>query len=607
MSSLYGRPPTGSLANRPSSRSGSTSSWGRGGAASSNNSNVGKTGIPPPTARAMAPGTARPVTGAVRTGALGFHVVDRPITQQGLGGIKGSAQGSGRVVQDKTFFQGELRQKSNMLAAEINKLNAEAESTNKENSNFAVFERRADLLADELRDLQGQLGDLNTLVDKLHTDSDISDIEKLSAQLRSKNQRDSQILDEVFSVRQQKENAVRDLERSIDEERRKSEAQINELDAEKRAEYFEVKEQNSKYLAEISSRQMELEDLTSKASSLQQEIKFDSAKTRSFALYEKLSELRLKKRDIEDSLQAIENDSGPKEKNRLLEQVKEDNQETSAMERRISELEEQAQRIKEALSQLDLELDSGQADKNNKYEELLKRDKEMQQFIETFDERKTDALQRNKETERKIVSLLDRIKVGLAKNEVLPSQAEHRELQSDLKFKEKEMKNSENTMEALMIERDRRTADLEKVNQLDTKLQAELKHLYQKIARMEEDLHKISNVDLLKQEAEAMKKKNATDRESLKLQRDTLRYYVQLMGAKHDGKRSQLHDNETFSQLGALEQRLRHQESNNFHLKEYISSKNIESDYKSIEAESLQLIDDINAQLGKILSMPPAR
>jgi DNA-binding protein YbaB len=42
--------------------------------------------------------------------------------------------------------------------------------------------------------------------------------------------------------------------------------------------------------------------------------------------------------------------------------VKEDNQETSAMERKITELEEQSQRMKEALSQLDIEIESGQGE-----------------------------------------------------------------------------------------------------------------------------------------------------------------------------------------------------------------------------------------------------
>ena len=84
-------------------------------------------------------------------------------------------------------------------------------------------------MADELREFQGQLGDLNTLVDKLHTDSDLADIERQQMQLKSKNQRENQILEEVFAQRQQKESYNREIERNIDEERRKAEAQINEL------------------------------------------------------------------------------------------------------------------------------------------------------------------------------------------------------------------------------------------------------------------------------------------------------------------------------------------------------------------------------------------
>ena len=46
------------------------------------------------------------------------------------------------MVQDKTFFQSELRQKIALLTTEINKLNQEADNTNRENSNYTTFEKR---------------------------------------------------------------------------------------------------------------------------------------------------------------------------------------------------------------------------------------------------------------------------------------------------------------------------------------------------------------------------------------------------------------------------------------------------------------------------------
>ncbi|KAJ3108463.1 Intraflagellar transport protein 74 [Phlyctochytrium planicorne] len=316
---------------------------------------------------------------------------------------------------------------------------------------------------------------------------------------------------------------------------------------------------------------------------------------RTYTVYEKLSELKSKKVELEDSLRALEKEAGPQEKNRLLEQVKEDNQETSAMERKLAEMEEQATKLGETLSQLDIELDSQHSDRNNKYEELLKRDKEMQNFIDSFDERKKEFADRNSAVERSIVTLLDRIK------------QEHKELQGDLKFKEKEMKNSANTMDAILIERDRRLQDLEKVNQLETKLQAELEHLRKKVDTQTADMARVSNVEGMKEEAETKKMNNAILRDSLKTQRNALRQQVQLLSAKYDGKKAQLQENETYTQLGALEQRLKNHESNNFHLKEYINAKLSESDYKTVQTDVYGLLDEINGQLFKIMSLPPAR
>jgi intraflagellar transport protein 74 len=54
-----------------------------------------------------------------------------------------------------------------------------------------------------LRDLQGLLGDYNTLVDKLNTDTSFEDFESEYSELQAKNSRKSKELDEIFLTRQQ--------------------------------------------------------------------------------------------------------------------------------------------------------------------------------------------------------------------------------------------------------------------------------------------------------------------------------------------------------------------------------------------------------------------
>lgn len=64
------------------------------------------------------------------------------MTQQGLGGMKTGGTGYGRQVQDKTYFQSELRHRISMINTEINNLTNEADSLEKDSANMGVYEKR---------------------------------------------------------------------------------------------------------------------------------------------------------------------------------------------------------------------------------------------------------------------------------------------------------------------------------------------------------------------------------------------------------------------------------------------------------------------------------
>ena len=88
---------------------------------------------------------------------------------------------------------------------------------------------RADALTEELLESQGQLGDLNMLVEKLHTDTELDELERQISTSKSKNARDNQILNDVFMQRQSRDNAVKDTEKQIEEERKKAEKLLSDL------------------------------------------------------------------------------------------------------------------------------------------------------------------------------------------------------------------------------------------------------------------------------------------------------------------------------------------------------------------------------------------
>jgi intraflagellar transport protein 74 len=54
-----------------------------------------------------------------------------------------------------------------------------------------------------LKELQGQLGDYNMLMDKINTNNDLDGVETQCEILKSSNQRETHVLDDIFIQRQQ--------------------------------------------------------------------------------------------------------------------------------------------------------------------------------------------------------------------------------------------------------------------------------------------------------------------------------------------------------------------------------------------------------------------
>jgi intraflagellar transport protein 74 len=91
------------------------------------------------------------------------------------------------------------------------------------------------------------------------------------------------------------------------------------------------------------------------------------------------------------------------------------------------------------------------AEKQAKYDELIKRDNEMQIFLDSFDNKRHEALTDHIQMENNVSDLLLRFPVLQRRTgKELPTSQGFEVLKGDLAFKEKEVEKSENTMEALI-------------------------------------------------------------------------------------------------------------------------------------------------------------
>ncbi|XP_061487261.1 intraflagellar transport protein 74 homolog [Rhineura floridana] len=548
------------------------------------------------------PGTSRPGTrgGLIGTGVVlssQIKVADRPVTQQGLSGMKTGMKGPQRQIMDKSYYLGVLRSKINELTTEINKLQKEIDMHNQENSVYLSYEKRAESLAGEIKEFQGQLADYNMLVDKLNTNTDMEEVMNDYNLLKAQNDREAQGIDIIFTERQAKEKHIQAVEDDIQQEKEAAENIIKNMSEEDQTKYMETKVSNDKLLQELCTLQQELDAVNMKEQALETEIVHSQIKQEALQLYEKLHGLE------EHRNQMIAEDksmgSPQEERERLLKQVKEDNQEIASMERQLTDIKEKINQLNEGIRQLDMDLEEQQGEKNLKYKELKKREESMDNFLESFEETKNQELERKVQIEANIVTILEHSSRNVNRMKQISSvtNQELKIMQEDLTFKSSEMQKSQSTAKNLGTDSQRLRMDLQKMGLLEGKMMDELTSLKEKIEQMTEDLELYNNVPALKAAGEEKKKKLQEEKETLTKCRNAFKKNMEHLNREYEGLKLQLQENETHAQLTNLERKWQHHEQNNFVMKEFIATKSQESDYRPIMKNVTKQIADYNKTL----------
>uniref|UniRef100_A0A8K9V7T3 Intraflagellar transport 74 n=1 Tax=Oncorhynchus mykiss TaxID=8022 RepID=A0A8K9V7T3_ONCMY len=440
----------------------------------------------------------------------------------------------------------------------------EIDTFNQENSVYLSYEKRAEGLAGELKDLQGQLADYNMLVDKLNTNTEMEEVINDFNMLKAQNDREAQSMDVIFTERREKEEMIRAVEEEMEREKQAADDIIKKMSPEKQDQYAAMKANNDELLQELDGRQEELDTLITRKETFEAELYHSQVKREAVLLHEKLQELELKR----DAMVAEDKSMGSpqEERDRLFKQVKEDNQETASMERQLTEMREKMSLINEEIRQLDNNME------------------EHQGFLDSFDETKATEVEKNRQTQAIIVALLEHSSRNMNRMRQISSvtASELKSMQEDLSFKETEMHKSQNTAKGLSSENHRLTLDLQKVEQLESKINTELTSLKDRIETMTQELETYSNLDNLKAAGEDKKKRLQEDRVSLAQRRDGFHKVMQKMNEVYEALKTQLQDNETHAQLTNLERKWQHHEQNNFVMKEFIASKGMESDYRPV-------------------------
>ncbi|NXB72863.1 IFT74 protein, partial [Donacobius atricapilla] len=556
----------------------------------------------------MPPSTARPGSrgGSLTPGGVlssQIKVADRPVTQQGLSGIKTAMKGPQRQIMDRTYYLGVLRSKTNELTTEINKLQEEVEMYKQEKSVYLSYEKRAEALAGEIKDFQGQLADYNMVVDILNTSTDMAEVICDYNVLKVQNDRDAQSIDKIFTKRQATEKLIQAIEEDIQHEKVVADDIMKHMTPENQAKYMEMKAANEKLSQELVVQQQELDALNVKEESLRAEIAHSGVKQDAVELYEKLHELKERRDRIIAEDKSME--SPQEERERLLKQarienvVKDDSQKIASMERQLAEVKEKTDYLKKVIQRLDTDLENYKGEENWKYKELKKREESMDNFLETFEDVKNQELEGKAQIEANIVALLEHLSRNLNHMKQISSvtNQELKIMQEDLSFKSNEMQKSQSTAKNLITESQKLQMDLQKMELLEGKMVGELASLKDKIEQTKAELEICNNLPALKASGEEKKKKLQDDKEKLTKRSRAFKQIMEHLNTEYETLKKELQENETDSQLTNLERKWQHLEQNNFMMKEFIAAKIQESDYQPIMKNSRKLVKEYNKVL----------
>jgi intraflagellar transport protein 74 len=146
------------------------------------------------------------------------------------------------------------------------------------------------------------------------------------------NEVESRAIDAIFAEKHENEIRISQLESAIEHEKQLTETLIESMDGEVRDKYHQLKAENAVIKEDLYGKEQELAMLTEKAEKLEEEVASSELKRKAFQLHQQLMEVTNKRNEWK----LKEQETPEQERERLLSQVRQDNQEITSLEKKLT-------------------------------------------------------------------------------------------------------------------------------------------------------------------------------------------------------------------------------------------------------------------------------
>uniref|UniRef100_A0A9J2PHI7 IF rod domain-containing protein n=3 Tax=Ascaris TaxID=6251 RepID=A0A9J2PHI7_ASCLU len=514
----------------------------------------------------------------------------RPITQQGLTGVRASSRlAINRQVLDKSYYVSLLRQKTNSLLLETETLKKELDRGELNRQNLTIYEKRAEEEASIIRDLQGALVDCNMIIDRLNTNTDLDELKEELNELIAKNEEAEKSLNELFADRQRIEEETRDVERQIEVEKAKNMAALSELDVHVREQFEELKREAVLLDEEYRMKEEQLAALNRRKEQLDDEVASSSLKQQAMILHERLAEMESKKAAITEEINAEGTPSEQRE--RLLQTVIRTTDEVTAMQKQIDSVTERIDQGNEELREFENEYDGVIGEKNEKYRELKTKEMQIDEFLDSHEQLKSEQETRIAQISTEIVRLLELISRNCSVTD-LSANVTGMDAAGVEKFNDETASASE--LQDLHV---RLQEEMISLDESERRLRNDAENLTHRMQAMSDRMDEFEDHEGLK--ADTGQKRLGLERRLKELQvlLPDVEVNSEQVLAKLSTAKIQLDESDEYTTLKNVQKKWQYVEQNNAALRETAAAKDAETNYSNLKDEAMRLQAEYNANV----------
>ncbi len=183
----------------------------------------------------------------------------------------------------------------------------------------------------------------------------------------------------------------------------------------------------------------------------------------------------------------------------------------------------------------------------------------------------------------------------------MPSRGEVKDKKEAVDYNKNLVENAEDTLARLRNELETRQHDLEKIKNLEVKIEKENTQMNDKLEKMEDEMQNKfpevtkmrGNVEADKQDMQQMKKLLAQVQPGLSKQ---MAYH----SMTHDTLKNQILQNDVYKNLDSLEKKMIVNEQQIYALHSFIASKATESNFQGQLAENMNIVHELNMEIVKM-------